>query len=231
MKYFTKFLLVVLLLLNISSANARGNFEPVSDPIEPINRGMFFVNSAVDKFVFEPVARGYRKFVPKVPRAGVRNVLRNLREPLNFVNSVLQLDAEQSFTTFWRFVINSTWGLGGIFDFATVAGLEYRQEDFGQTLGRYGVGSGPYLVLPLFGSSNLRDFAGQGVDAFTDPFNITVDSALGIGGRNAVSAIDARESVLDITDRIEKTSFDPYATYRSLYEQRRDVAIANGERN
>jgi phospholipid-binding lipoprotein MlaA len=139
----------------------------------------------------------------------------------------LQGDVENSFTTFWRFSLNSTIGIGGLFDIAKIAGLERRSEDLGQTFGKYGVKGGPYLMLPLMGPSNTRDLVGRVGDSFMDPYNYLVDD-YGIAGRNVLNGIDSREQLLELIDDINENSLDPYATFRSLYSQRRADEIENG---
>lgn len=202
----------------------------VSDPIEGFNRAIYSFNTTIDKILIKPIAKTYRFIVPELARRGVRNVLVNFSEPLTFINSTFQGDTEHSFTTFWRFTINSTFGLAGIFDVAKDAGLENRKEDFGQTAGVYGSGQGAYIMLPLLGPSNGRDTFGKVVDIFIDPFSyILGDEAMMV--RTGISGLDAREATLNLVDQIERTSLDPYATIRSLYTQKRWDDIKNGVRS
>ncbi len=189
------------------------------DPIEPLNRGMHQFNSVVDDAVLAPVARGYRNALPRWGRERVSSFVDTISAPNYFINSALQGDIEGTFTAFWRFVINSTFGIAGLFDVASEAGLMPIERDFGQTLGRYGVGNQPYTVLPLLGPNNPRDTVGLIFDAVTNPFNYLTGAA--VIGMRTVEAVDQRESLLDITDEIEETSLDPYASYRSLYQQMR----------
>jgi phospholipid-binding lipoprotein MlaA len=195
----------------------------VYDPIEPVNRGIYAFNKAIDRNLLHPVARGYREFIPSFLRERVRNFLLNLKEPVRLVNNALQGDIDGAFVSFWRFTINTTIGLGGINDVTGHTNLKIESEDFGQTLGFYGLDEGPFLMLPLLGPSNLRDLAGAVVDTaatpttyFDDVVNISVSS---------VDVINKREAVLDYTDDIEKNSFDPYSTYRSVYTQYRKNLI------
>lgn len=197
------------------------------DPIEPFNRAIFTFNEYADRWVLKPVAKGYRNVVPELAREGVHNVLTNLTEPLVFTNSLLQLDSERAFTSFWRFTLNSTFGILGLRDFAGEVGLKYRDEDFGQTLGSYGMGPGPYLVLPLLGPSNARDLLGTVTDYVLDPVNYGPDDEW-LLGEGLVGAVDTRERLLEVIDDIYETSLDPYTTFRSGYLQRRKDAIANG---
>lgn len=198
----------------------------VSDPIEPVNRAIYGFNRFLDKIILKPVAKTYRFIVPEKGRKGVTNALRNLTEPVNFLNSVLQGDVNQSFTSFWRFTINSTMGIGGLFDVARLSGLEYRKEDFGQTAGTYGTGTGPFLMLPILGPSNARDTAGLVVDSFTNPFNYLHDDF--VIAHAVIKGIDSRERTLDLVDEIDRISLDPYAATRSLYTQKRADDIRNG---
>lgn len=200
----------------------------VYDPIEPVNRAVYGFNRVLDKTLFSPVARTYRNIVPEYVRKRVHSVLVNLSEPVTLLNSGLQGDAENAHKAFWRFTINSTMGLGGLFDIAGIAGLKHRSEDFGQTMGSYGIHHGPYLMLPIFGPSNARDVVGSVADSLSDPFNyVMTDYA--IAGRNLAAGIDKRESLLDILGEIDRVSLDPYAAVRSLYTQRRTSQIRNGE--
>jgi phospholipid-binding lipoprotein MlaA len=202
--------------------------QQVSDPIEPVNRAIFRFNDAVDRAVLEPVARGYRYVAPEPVRRSVRNFLSNLRAPVTLANDLLQGERDRAGTTLARFMINTTLGVGGLFDAASVFGHQPHDEDFGQTLGRWGVGDGPYLVLPLLGPSNLRDTGGRVGDYFFDPLNqccIGDDAAL---ARFGSSALSEREQALEVVDDLRRNTLDVYATVRSAYAQRRAAQIRNG---
>lgn len=198
-----------------------------ADPFESFNRNMFEFNRGLDTVLFRPLAELYRAGVPSPARDGVHNVVSNLGLPLIFINDALQLDGDRAMETLARFLINSTLGIGGLFDVATEMGVEYHSEDFGQTLAFAGVGGGPYLMLPILGPSNPRDFVGRIVDVFLDPFN-TIMYGNGLGSvtyaRTGSDLLDRRESSIKFTDRIDQ-SLDPYAQYRSLYIQNRDYSI------
>ena len=140
------------------------NEAEINDPLESMNRATFAVNDALDTVIMEPVARGYRAVAPEPARKGVRNFLRNLRSPVNIANQLLQGDLEGAGNDLTRFAVNSLVGVGGLFDVAGSEGYEYEREDFGQTLGKWGVDSGPYLVLPLLGPSSFRDATGLAID-------------------------------------------------------------------
>ena len=196
------------------------------DPLEGFNRGVYAFNDVFDQYILAPVARGYRSAVPEYGRERVSNVLTNLKQPVIMLNSVLQADPGNFFASFWSFVLNTTLGVGGIFDFADVnTDLRVRDEDFGQTLGVWGVGPGPYIVLPILGPSSLRDTVGLAGDWFSDPFNYLDDEV--VITRTVLRAIDARAGTLDLTDEVDKNSFDPYATYRSGYLQKREAQVNN----
>jgi phospholipid-binding lipoprotein MlaA len=210
-----------------TTASADGEVE-VYDPMEGMNRGMFAFNEAVDNVLLEPVARGYRAVVPKPLRSGLRNFLNNLRSPIVFANQVLQGDLPGAGNALARVAINTTVGVGGLFDVAAAGGIKDEPEDFGQTLAVWGVGHGPYMVLPLLGPSSLRDGTGMLVDSFADPvrlylFNTGRESVHYV--RIGLSALDKREELLDVLDDLQKNSFDYYAAMRSAYIQRREAMV------
>lgn len=198
------------------------------DPLEGLNRRIFAFNEFVDDILLRPIAKGYRYITTPGIRRGVGNVLANLGEPINMSASLLQGDGTQAMTSFWRFVLNSTFGFAGVYDFAgnNTTDLKYRKEDYGQTFAVWGAGSGPYVVLPILGPSNARDVVGKVADYFADPFTYIFPWEAQTG-RAVVAGIDARERSLELTDQIEKSSLDPYATYRSGYQQRREAQINN----
>lgn len=204
----------------------------IYDPLEPVNRVIFDINRTVDGWIFEPAARVYRGVIPEYGRERVGFFMRNLHEPINCFNGVLQGDPEQAFTSLWRFIINTTFGVVGIFDAADEVGLSYREEDFGQTLAVYGVDGGPYLMLPLLGPSNLRDGVGMAVDIASDPFTYAFDEDRLFTEKTGyvitgVNLLHQRSLLLDPLEDIYNTALDPYASVRSLYHQRREAAIRN----
>ena len=224
MSFVKTFLPVLATVLFAAQANAQTAAD--NDPLEPFNRTMFGFNHGVDTYFLRPIASGYRYVTPQVVRTHIGNVSDNLCEPVNTVNALLQGDVQQGMTSFWRFVINTTIGIGGLNDVATEAGLKHRSEDFGQTLAVWGVGSGPYIVLPLLGPSNLRDTGGRIGDIFADPLNYVTDweGAIAI---DAGQAVVLRERFLEPIDELYSSSLDPYTSFRSVYEQRRQAQIAN----
>lgn len=202
--------------------------DEVYDPLENVNRATFAFNDTLDQAFMEPVARGYRAVVPKPARTGLRNFLRNLKTPVNAANQLLQGDVEGMAHDITRGLINTTIGIGGLIDVAKDTGLEYEQEDFGQTLAVWGVGNGPYLVLPLFGPSSFRDTAGMVADYYADPLRLYLDNTDQEEWsyvRFGATALDRREELLDVLADLRKNSLDYYATVRSAYIQRRDAQI------
>ena len=213
-----------------ASQNAGATEPGVSDPFENVNRGVFAFNEAVDKAAIEPVARGYRYVTPKPVRTGVRNFLRNLKSPIVIGNQLLQGDMEGTMNATGRLFINTLLGIGGIFDIADMGGIPYEPEDFGQTLAVWGVGNGPYVVIPLLGPSTVRDGTGMLVDSFADPVRIylfNTDREWLHYTRLGVSVIDQREELLDVIDDLRANSFDYYAAIRSAYFQRRNALISD----
>jgi len=194
-----------------------------SDPLESVNRIMYDFNDVVDRYLLAPVARGYRSVVPEYGRDRIGDALNNLTSPVSFVNNILQGDVKGTATVFWRFVINSTIGIGGLHDIATDFGLERDDADFGQTMGVYGLESGPYIVLPLLGPTTVRDSLGDIFDVIYDP-TASANTAFVVTHR-VVDIVDSRENILDFTDDIEKNSFDPYVSIRSSYLQNRQKEI------
>ena len=209
---------------------AAAEFKKINDPVENVNRVIFGVNQAFDKVILKPVTSAYRSLTPDFFRKGVSNFLHNLKSPVILVNDILQGEIGRAGDTVARFVINSTVGIFGLVDVAENLGFEQHNEDFGQTLAVWGFGEGPYLMLPILGPSNPRDAIGRVVDFFVDPINWWVapdDNRIPII-RTAVSAIDLRDRLWENLEEIDKNSIDPYASYRSMYRQRRNDEIRNG---
>ena len=203
--------------------------DEIYDPFEPINRAIFSFNNAADRIVLEPVAKGYKK-LPSPLQSGVSNFLSNLRTPLVIVNQILQGQGENAIQSSGRFAINSTVGLFGLFDVADKIGLEEKEEDFGQTLATWGIGDGFYIVLPLFGPSNMRDTSGMILTMVTDPINayaVTEGEAWLVPMRTAANAVDQRSKIIDEVNALRDNSIDYYAAVRSSYYQNRKAAINN----
>ncbi len=206
-----------------------GTLLEVDDPLEAFNRRMYTFNAGFDHLVFLPVVHGYQWVMPDFAERGVRNFFGNLLEIRNFLNNTLQLQGKDSVVTLGRFVINTTVGIGGLFDPATRIGMLVRKEDFGQTLGRWGVGAGPYLVLPLLGPSGLRDTAGLAVDFAAqyaiDPLNVNDDSSKD-GERIALNLLNAVDTRANIAFRFYQTGSPfEYVLVRYGYTRMREVEI------
>lgn len=202
------------------------------DPYEDFNRQMFAFNEGLDKAVIEPVAYGYRAVTNDTVREGVGNFTNNLNEPLTFVNHVLQGKLPDAGATLGRFVVNTTVGVAGIFDPASSLGITRTQEDFGQTLGAWGVQPGPFLVLPVLGPTNARDLVGKGGDIALNPLNypeFESDDEIRLGVA-ALGGINAREGAIETIDEL-RNQIDPYTTVRRLYGRTRaaDIGIPYNE--
>ena len=199
------------------------------DPYEGFNRKMYGFNDGLDRAILEPVAKGYRAVTTKPIRQGVTNFTSNLGEPLTFTNELLQFNIPHAAGTFGRFVVNSTIGLVGLFDPATSFGMKRTEEDFGQTLGTWGVKPGPYLVLPFLGSSDPRDLFGTIADYGLNPLNYANfegADALRIS-KFVLGGLSARESVIETIDSVRQTQLDPYTTLRRFYVRNRAAAVRN----
>lgn len=206
---------------------AKKAFDEANDPLEPMNRTVFDFNMAFDSYLLKPAAEGYRWALPDDTRAVIRRVLQNLRAPVTFGNDVLQGNMDRAMETLMRMAVNTIMGMGGMFDVAGQYGLQRHEEDFGQTLAVWGFDEGPYLMLPIFGPSNIRDAIGLGVDSVADPLGWFIGTPE-LFARAAVEGIDKRSQVIEPLDELERTSVDFYATIRSLYRQRRNDEINNG---
>jgi phospholipid-binding lipoprotein MlaA len=218
-----------LLLAGCATPNAGspGN----NDPYESSNRRIFELNLKIDGMALKPTAQRYSTYVPEGVRDSIRNMLENLNRPVVFANDLLQGEARRAGRTAGRFLLNSTVGLGGMFDVAGKAGLESQDEDFGQTLAVWGVSEGPYLMLPLLGPSNPRDAFGKGADIALDPTSYIRlrQHKWWLLGRQYATIVDTRSRNLELLDDIERDSLDFYAATRSLYRQHRGNDIRNGK--
>lgn len=201
--------------------------ERIYDPFEDVNRGIFAFNDVFDRFLLRPIAWSYGKVMPERAKTAVRNFFRNLGSPVRFANDGLQGEASDAGYTFMRFMINTTVGVGGLFEVAEDWGFPYKPSDFGQTMHRYGVNAGPYLVVPFLGPSTARDVTGLVVDAALDPLTWLVDTkwnAAVLGGR----MVTTREHLIEPLDEMEKGSLDYYAALRSAVYQDRAVELRRG---
>lgn len=208
-------------------------FHEVNDPIEPLNRRVFRLNSRLDKAVLKPVAKSYRRNIPAFARTSVRNFLNHIEAPQTFVNDVLQGESGRAAETAMRFFVNTVAGFFGFFDVAAQYGLAGHKEDFGQTLGVWGVKRGPYVFLPLLGPHNSRHVAGRVGDTLMDPRTYIAPGGweyrVATGSATALKIVDSRSRVIEELEDLEKSSLDLYATIRSLYRQNRESQIRNGK--
>ena len=211
---------------------AAAEYRKINDPVEKANRYIFKFNQGVDNVVLKPVTGIYR-ILPKFIRSGVHNFLHNLKTPVILANNILQGDPARASDTLIRFVINTTIGIGGVRDQASSWGIDPHTEDFGQTLAVWGIGEGPYLMLPILGPSNPRDTVGKVVDYLVDPITWlarNTDEDWFPITRTVVNTVDTRDRLWDALEDLEKSSIDYYAAVRSLYRQQRNSEILNGKR-
>ncbi len=216
----------VLLMLALSACASGPNANP-RDPLEPFNRGVYRFNDAVDGAVLKPVATAYRDVTPVRVRQGINNFFDNLRDVWSFVNNSLQFKGQAAFDSLRRVGVNTFLGWGGVFDVATEMDIEKHTRDFGHTLGYWGVAPGPYLVLPLLGSSSLRDAAALPVDWKGD----LVSAVSHVPTRNTatvVRVVDQRSDLLKAGNMLEEAALDRYSFMRDAYLQRRRSVIFDG---
>jgi phospholipid-binding lipoprotein MlaA len=221
---FLHFFLATLLLALATGCATGPNAHP-TDPLEPMNRAVYKFNDAVDTAVLKPIATGYKAAVPSPIRTGVSNFFSNLGDVWSMVNHVLQFEFANAGKTAARLGINTFLGLGGVLDIATDAGIEAPKADLGQTLGKWGVPSGPYVMLPLLGPSSVRDGVGTITATYHDPVNRVSDNAT----RNVLTVtrvVDARTRYLGATDAVDEIALDKYTFIRDVYLKRRQNQIA-----
>jgi phospholipid-binding lipoprotein MlaA len=220
------FLLAAAGLLSGCAALPPGERDP-RDRFERANRAVYRFNDSLDRHIAKPLAKGYVKVVPHPVRAGVSNFFHNLTYPTVIVNDLLQAKFKSFASDSTRLVVNTTIGIGGLFDPASQMGLATGDEDFGQTLGKWGVPQGPYMVLPILGPSTVRDTVGYVGDQFTDPKNYVSNFyvALGLTG---MSLLDRRVELL-ATDDVLSRAYDPYVFIRNAYLQRREYQVKDGD--
>ena len=203
-------------------------FDQINDPLEPLNRHIFAINSAADALILRPVSIFYRDWFPPPLQSNLHNLLNWLSSPVILVHDLLQGEWQRAESTLARFVINlHSLGMGDIA--ADIGKAAHHSEDAGQTLAVWGAGNGgPYLVLPLIGPSNVRDAIGTGIDFFINPLGAAAGAESSVG-RSAAGAVDFRSRNMEEIDDLQRTSLDYYAAVRSLYRQRRESEILNGE--
>jgi phospholipid-binding lipoprotein MlaA len=219
--------IVVLALAGVGCASSTPSAEP-SDPLEPMNRAIFSFNDGLDEAIVRPVATAYRDHVHGEIRSRVRNFFSNIGDVFIGVNDILQGNFRHGFEDEMRVVFNTTFGLFGLHDVASDMGIEKRKADFGETFGRWGVGEGPYLVLPILGPSTVRDSAGWALDIYTDPLLYVRPIAL----RNSLYVLrftTVRADLLDASRLLEEAALDKYVFQRDAYLQYRRNLIRNAE--
>lgn len=199
-----------------------------ADPLEPFNRSVYRFNEGLDRAVLKPVATAYQDVTPSPVRTGVTNFFENLSDAWSFVNNVLQAKPAEAADTLFRFTTNTLWGVGGIFDVATELKIPKHKEDFGQTLGVWGLAPGPYLVLPLFGPSSARDSAGLLVDRQGSLLSQT-DSIAARNSLTGLSLVDTRANLLEAGNLLDQAALDKYAFIRDAYLQRRQSLVGTRE--
>ncbi|NNM82321.1 MAG: VacJ family lipoprotein [Burkholderiales bacterium] len=212
---------LVLFLAGCATAHDR------KDPFEPVNRAMYKFNDSVDKAVMKPVAKGYEKVTPRFMQLMVSNFFSNLNDVVVTLNDILQLKGKQAFSDFGRVFINTTLGFAGLVDVAGASGYPKHDEDFGQTLGYWGVQAGPYLMIPFLGPSSFRDGIGSLTDAQFYPVYRTTDVAM----RNsliAANAVEKRADLLGSESILQQAALDPYVFLREAYLQHRISLIYDG---
>ncbi len=214
--------LVAALVLLAGCASKGG--EP-ADPLEGFNRGVFAFNDTADRWVVKPVAKGYTRVLPSPLRTGVSNFFENLMYPLVVVNQFLQGKLVDGVSDTGRFLMNSTFGIFGLFDVASDVGMRLHEEDFGQTFARWGFGAGPYLVVPFLGPSTVREGTGAIVSYVASPVRYVTDDTATRYSLTALNLLQTRASLLDAEQLI---SGDRYAFIRDAYLQRRDYLNKDG---
>ncbi len=208
-------------------ASAPGRTAMDDDRWENFNRGVYKVNDTVDRAALKPTAKGYKKITPGWLRSGIGNFFSNLEYPATIINQFLQGKGVTGLKDTGRFLLNTTLGIAGIFDVATPIGLDAHDEDFGQTLAVWGVNSGPYLTLPLFGPSTVRDAPSRVIDYFFDPLTFADVPWEAQWGERVLNTVHTRAELLTLDPTLQR-AFDPYAFIRDAWLQRREFEIFDG---
>ncbi|MET0293052.1 MAG: VacJ family lipoprotein [Steroidobacteraceae bacterium] len=220
------FLALSLLSLGGCASIPQGVEHDPRDRFERFNRGVYKFNDALDRSVARPLAVVYATVTPRPVRSGVTNFFANLSTPVTMVNELLQAKFVGFGTDTARLVVNTTIGIGGLFDPATKMGLQKGDEDFGQTLGKWGLPAGPYLMLPVLGPATVRDGVGRVADQFTEPRNYIGNKTVRLG-LTGLELVDKRAQLLE-ADAVLRRSYDPYGFVRSAYLQRREFQVYDG---
>jgi phospholipid-binding lipoprotein MlaA len=219
--------LILFLVLVGGCASVPGEYRDPADPLEPYNRDMFKFNKAVDDAIMKPVAKGYKAITPEAVDRGITNFFNNIADVTSAVNNLLQFKLSRAGSDVGRLAINTTVGVLGFFDVATNMGLPSYKEDFGQTFGYWGDVDSPYLVLPFWGPSTLRDTVGLGGDAVVSPLFSLKENRV-YWGLIALDAVDTRADLLTAGKILEEAAVDPYIFIRDAYLQRRRDQIFDG---
>ena len=226
----TRFRTALLLgLLSVTLFAGCASTNNPRDPLEPLNRAVYHFNDGLDKAIMKPVATVYREVLPDVVRTGVTNFFNNLYDILTALNNLLQGKIADAVSDVGRLAVNTTVGVAGLIDVATEIGLERHKEDFGQTLGRWGIGDGPYLQIPFLGPSSVRDAIGAFGDYKVDPIRwIWRDHVATRNSLWGLYFVNLRASLLDSTKILDEAALDPYEFQRDAYLQRRRNLIYDG---
>ena len=241
----TFFLLLSLLIFSAGNLHAEDYIEDdddfeeeiIQDPLEGFNRGMFWFNDKLDKYFLEPVSDAYTYVTPKPVRRSVGNFFENLGYPIYLVSDLLQLKFSQAGVHTGRFLVNTTIGAVGLFDVAKDFGLERHEEDIGSAFGYWGIGTGPYLVLPFLGPSNLRDGLGRAVSGYLNPANVPTVYHTSLhtsaeysitGGLRFIEIVNTRADLAEAIDTAKDASLDYYSFVKNSYAQRRESIIYDG---
>ncbi len=226
-KFSSRLSLLPLILLSVLLSSCSTTGSAKNDPLEPMNRAIFQFNEVVDDNIFEPVAKTYKYVTPDPVETGVSNFFSNIGEVSTIANDVFQFKFKQAGYDFLRFSINTTIGVFGIFDVASSVGLNKNKEDFGQTLGYWGIPQGPYLVLPFFGASTFRDAPGLYADMQVSPIQqLDNEEAITL---NALNAISTRARLLRATKILDTAAKDKYIFIRESYLQKRESMVNDGD--
>ncbi len=219
--------ILALLTLLLGGCATTGEYSDVSDPFEGFNRSVYAFNDKVDRYVLKPVAEGYVEVAPRPLQRGIGNFFNNLEDVGSAANNLLQMKVGRTLSDISRVLINSTLGIAGLIDVASTANIPRYEEDFGQTLGYWGFGAGPYLVLPLLGPSSVRDTVGIVGDWYLDPLDHLDDDAV-MAALTGLDLVDTRAGLLNATNMLDMAALDPYAFTRDAYLQRRLGKVYDG---
>lgn len=221
---------VVLCLCLSACATPMADRSDPRDPYENLNRKVFVVNQVFDQVLLKPVSKGYSNYAPDFIQTTIGNFFGNLADVWTAVNNFLQGKPREGIQDTGRVAVNTVFGVAGLADVATKLGLPKHQEDFGQTLGVWGVKPGPYVMLPLFGPSTMRDALAKPLDLYADPLNLATRADVEYSLR-AVRLVDDRARLLPTTDMIEKVALDPYQFVRDAHFQQREARVNDASAN